>query len=1070
MATNGKDGMTPNVSFSGNDSSGQRGGGIFSYLQNRSTQTNFSREYYKEGSGYLDSALKDLKEMQKLYKQLEKSQSKMTTAQENQFKSQKRALELQIASLEDIKQAQEVSDRDAVRSIKDTNKIRQKMLLEYQKLLDGVAKRQEQLKSGDKELAKQLREDAEHVNEIYASVNKEVSQINLNIETTGAILKNTQTSFAKAMSNTLKDASDELSGLLNMFNLDKLANSGLNKFLTDKIAVQNDMMKQFGFETKNQYLDFKNGLDTTLESMGNLFSGTDLKQYMSNLSSMGITSTKMAQEQMRASIMGSKYLGVSAETQTEMFKWMKRTNDYDMLDEHNKIITGLLKSQLGLSKEQLDTMTQLLFSENDTMAAIGMSGDAIKAVNNAGLIGVATLSGNGIGISPEISAKVGQLYESLITTNPSDMGKWARLGIGDAFAIQNIGQNSTDLKTQYSNMQLMVREMMSSGILTSPDNSVRSELLSLFGKEYTEVFGALGSLNFSDWQRASSKAFENIDETLKSATSVMDSIKETTELTWLEKIYNRIDQWMTAWDAANLTSLANTVFVLWAGSKIFDAYAKISNLNLLSKIAGSSSATTSALSSGGTGILSSGGGVALGAASLAALSALIVKSTLNTASSKENLTEFANKNDSKTWLGKGLDLAKAGFSNSAGLVGQSLATSVRDSKVGRLLTATGLVSKDKLTDTALLAKATWLRVSSNFSSGLYGAEDANLYMLAALMAFDKSDWLKYINNKENHDSLVAWYNSLSDIEKRKVQKYASNDDDISLLAKDLDWSNYHKAGLSYVPRDNYKALLHKGEMVLNAEEARRYRGIGGAESVGPHATGTYGMNHKGIDVYFGQIGTPVGSAVPGIVVDSSDIPYNPNDGKKYHGADTNGNRYSSYGRVVKIKGDNDNLTYIYAHLNQRMVGVGQHVNAGDLIGYSGTTGNSSGPHLHFEIAGHGAGFNNHAPWFTSSVRNIGDTSGAVEQPITSSASNISSDGSTSSTIASSGIPVRTGRFSIFNNSGTKNTGTGGADKIVNSVNGGFGRLMNYLDNIRQEQDVQREMISAFSRTNTESTI
>lgn len=857
------------------------------------------------------------------------------------------------------------------------------------------------------------------------------------------------------MSNTLGSFSKGLMDLSNMFNLDKLAsmnNSGLNKFINDKISVQNEMMKQFGFETKNQYIDFKNGLDATLGSMGSLYNGTDLKNYMSNLSSMGITNTKMAQEQMRASIMGTKYLGVSVETQTEMFKWMKRTNDYDMLDEHNKVITGLLKAQLGVSKEQLDRITQALFSENETMSAIGMSSDAIKAVNTAGLIGASVLSGKNIGIDETTAANIGKLYESLLTTNPSAMGKWAKLGITDAFSIQNIGQNSTDLKTQYSNMMLMVREMMNSGILTNPSIGVRSELLSLFGSEYTDVFSALQNLNFEDWQKESAKAFENIEETLADINSDDRFVYETTEITLLEDIYNRLDKFFTGLDSTHFISLANTAFTLFIASKAFDVYSKIKDLGLISKLFDSSKAMTT-LGSVGKGIIANGGGILLGAGAAAVIAGAIM-STANKSYSEEATKNAAIKNDNKSIFGKGMDLFGAGISNSAGLVGTGIGTIFRDDSV--------------------LAKSKWLRVASNYTSGLYGPEDAVLYRLAALMMFDKAGWLKYTKNTESHKDIVSEYNSLSDSEKKRVKQFVQNDSDLSGLAglniNSIDWSNYHKAGLRYVPRDNYKALLHKGEMVLSEEEARRYRGIGGAESVGPHATGTYGMNHKGIDVYFGQIGTPVGSAVPGVVIDSSDIPYNPNDGKKYHGADTNGNRYSSYGRVVKIKGDNDNLTYIYGHLNQRMVGIGQHVNAGDLIGYSGTTGNSSGPHLHFEIAGHGAGFNNHAPWFTSSVRNIGDTSGAVEQPITSSTSNMSSDGSTSSTIASSGVPVRTGRFSIFNNSGTKNTGIGGADRIVNSVNGGFGRLMNYLDNIRQEQDVQREMISAFSRTNTESTI
>ncbi|MDT0444927.1 M23 family metallopeptidase [Streptomyces johnsoniae] len=56
----------------------------------------------------------------------------------------------------------------------------------------------------------------------------------------------------------------------------------------------------------------------------------------------------------------------------------------------------------------------------------------------------------------------------------------------------------------------------------------------------------------------------------------------------------------------------------------------------------------------------------------------------------------------------------------------------------------------------------------------------------------------------------------------------------------------------------------------------------------------------------------------------------------------------AYGNAVVIKHDDDTFTQ-YAHLAEADVKAGEKVEAGDEIATSGNTGNSSGPHLHFEV-------------------------------------------------------------------------------------------------------------------------
>ena len=111
----------------------------------------------------------------------------------------------------------------------------------------------------------------------------------------------------------------------------------------------------------------------------------------------------------------------------------------------------------------------------------------------------------------------------------------------------------------------------------------------------------------------------------------------------------------------------------------------------------------------------------------------------------------------------------------------------------------------------------------------------------------------------------------------------------------------------------------------------------------------YGGNFFGPDVYHTGIdlpaprGTDVLAAGPGTVVWAglglfSGSSYNYND---------------PYGKAVAIRHDfgfqNQSLFTIYAHMDEIDVVLGQWLNTGDEIGKVGSTGNTTGPHLHFEV-------------------------------------------------------------------------------------------------------------------------
>lgn len=139
--------------------------------------------------------------------------------------------------------------------------------------------------------------------------------------------------------------------------------------------------------------------------------------------------------------------------------------------------------------------------------------------------------------------------------------------------------------------------------------------------------------------------------------------------------------------------------------------------------------------------------------------------------------------------------------------------------------------------------------------------------------------------------------------------------------------------VDYYTPEGRNVLKSSTLMKTPIDGARMSSGFG----VRRHPVLGYTKMHKGID-FAAPSGTPIYAAGDGVVERAG--------------------RFSSFGNYIKIR-HNSKLHTAYAHLSRFAKGVrpGTKVSQGEVIGYVGTTGRSTGPHLHYEIMMNGVQVN-----------------------------------------------------------------------------------------------------------------
>ncbi|WP_238598287.1 M23 family metallopeptidase [Saccharothrix sp. ALI-22-I] len=129
--------------------------------------------------------------------------------------------------------------------------------------------------------------------------------------------------------------------------------------------------------------------------------------------------------------------------------------------------------------------------------------------------------------------------------------------------------------------------------------------------------------------------------------------------------------------------------------------------------------------------------------------------------------------------------------------------------------------------------------------------------------------------------------------------------------------------------DAEKARVAEEQARIAAEEAaKRPKVVKPAEGTFTSGFGgRWGTTHYGVDIA-NPIGTPILSVMDGVVVEAGPA--------------------SGFGLWVRVR-HNDGTITIYGHVNETLVSAGQQVHAGQQIATMGNRGQSTGPHLHFEV-------------------------------------------------------------------------------------------------------------------------
>lgn len=197
-----------------------------------------------------------------------------------------------------------------------------------------------------------------------------------------------------------------------------------------------------------------------------------------------------------------------------------------------------------------------------------------------------------------------------------------------------------------------------------------------------------------------------------------------------------------------------------------------------------------------------------------------------------------------------------------------------------------------------------------------------------------NETIEKVNTKEEAEEVVNNINEENKEDVSIIEKYTQNGEDVETTTVEVAKTNIQEK----LEQKQEEQKQKEEQEAKKKEEETAIADINGIKIATKPISGTitsrYGVSssirkstHTGLDIS-ATTGTPIKAVASGTVTCAS-----------YTG---------SYGNLVKIDHGNGVETW-YGHTSKMYVSVGQKISAGDVIAAVGSTGNSTGPHLHLEI-------------------------------------------------------------------------------------------------------------------------